>query len=61
MSDQDRIWHASFKPHFTTNGEIIYKTSKPSKHKDWKEVPVAGVKKAIVAIGRQQNAQVYTS
>lgn len=61
MSDQDRVWHASFKPHFTTNGKIVYKTSKPGKDDTWKEVAIAGDKKAVVAIGRQQTTEVCLS
>lgn len=61
MTDQDRAWHGSFKPRFTTDGEILYKTSKPMHDKAWKEQPVTGDGNAVVVMGRPQQQKVSTT
>ena len=58
MSEQDRRWHDSFKPHFTTSGKIMYRVTKLQKERGWKEVPIAGDGQNVVAVGRPQEGKV---
>ncbi|KAK5958625.1 hypothetical protein OHC33_000468 [Knufia fluminis] len=52
MNEQDRQWHESFKPSFTNDGQIIYRTSKPKKYVNWKALPVVGNGKDVVVMGQ---------
>lgn len=58
MSEQDRQWHESFKPSFTNDGQIIYRTSKPKKYANWKALPVVGNGKDVVVMGQHAGEKV---
>lgn len=60
MTEQDLAWHDSFKPRFTTDGGILYRTSKPKQNHGWRDKPVAGDGGAMVVNGRPQRAKVST-
>lgn len=58
MTEADRKWHASFKPHFTGSGAVLYQSSKQSKDEQWKEVAVARQGKAIIVLGQHADGKV---
>jgi len=58
MSEQDREWHGSFKPSFTTDGQIIYRVSKPGKDTTWKEMPLVENDRSVVIIGQHAGGMV---
>ena len=58
MSETDREWHDSFKPHFTNNGTIVYRTSKRAKDQSWKEVSVTREGGEAVMLGKEADVQV---
>lgn len=58
MNEQDQKWHESFKPSFTTDGQIIYRTSKPGKDAAWKEVPVGGDGRSVVVAAQHVGGMV---
>ncbi|KIW77684.1 hypothetical protein Z517_07516 [Fonsecaea pedrosoi CBS 271.37] len=50
LGENDKLWHESFKPHFTSAGQLVYKSSSaPGDERDW----IAKVLAQTEATGRE--------
>jgi len=58
MTETDRKWHASFKPHFTESGAVLYQTSKQTKDEQWEETAIASQGNAVIVLGQHTNDKV---
>lgn len=59
MTEDELRWHDSFKPHFTNDGRVIYRTSTPSRDQTWSELPVAREGPSAVVMGRQTKTKYF--
>lgn len=57
MTEDDRQWHESFKPHFTGSGKMLYKTSRPG-DKAWLETTLAYDGASALVLGRPKDEKV---
>lgn len=59
MSEVDREWYKTFKPTFTTDGGVLYRSaSKKNKDREWKEEVMVREGKKSITVSRLQSDQV---
>ncbi|RMZ76186.1 hypothetical protein DV737_g4935, partial [Chaetothyriales sp. CBS 132003] len=50
MTDEDKAWHASFKPNFTTRGQLVCKTTQAPNAVGWTSEALAAADSELISI-----------
>ena len=59
MTETDRSWHNSFKPHFGNDGKLLYRSSKPQSDTHWQEKAYTSSGTDTVGVGQEKINKVY--